>query len=183
MIIANIHNATTPKKIRVAEVFKNKVYKDIDLATHKHAEGSGVQDVKVLNALSSDSTESVDGAILSRLVEARDAKIRKRIRFALAPKHQVYANDALLLDKDRYTYRFILPESWDDNTLESLAEFIHRYLVWGSLADWYGEMGSAQSSWYESQLSLLEQEIADMLREPSIVSPPMQPFGPARNLL
>lgn len=168
------------KKERKVEIYKNEVYKDIDLYTHKHVEGSGSQDLRSRNAVSSDNSEDVDGSVIARYVEFWDAKLRKRIKFALADMTQEYSDDDLTLDDHMYRYRFLLPESFNDNTLRPLAEYIHRFLVWGGLFDWYSQFGSPQAAVYGSKLEELEDDIASLLRAPAVVKRPMQPFGPAR---
>lgn len=178
-----IDDQQAPKKIRLVEIFKNLVYKDIELYTYKHVEGAGVQDVKVGNAVSADGSEDMDGMVLARNVEFRDAQLRKRLRFALAPEDKAYANDGITIENNKYRYLFALPEKFKDSTLRALAEYIHRFLVYGAIYDWYLMLGMhQQAAAYGAQLEEIEQNIGDMLREPSVAKRPMQPFGPAEKI-
>ena len=80
-----------------------------------------------------------------------------------------------------YRYCFNVPVDFNDSTLRSVAEYIHRFLVWGTLYDWYmmmGDMGQAQA--YGSQLDDLVDKISSLLRGRSIQKRPMQPFGPRK---
>lgn len=173
-------DAEAARKYRVIEIYKNEVYKDIDLHTHKHVEGSGSEDLRARNAVSSDSTEDVDSAVIARYVEFRDAILRSHIRFALADKTREYAADPLTLDKNKYRYELIVPDDFNDNTMRPLAEFIHRFLVFGALYDWYAQFGDQrQAAICKGQMDGLEETIKSALRGGSIQKRPMQPFGPA----
>lgn len=171
------------KKLRVVEVYKESVYKDIEHYTYKHVEGAAIQDPKVGNAMSADQSEDMDGAILARNVEFRDAQLRRKLRFALAKNLQEYADDTLPLDNDKYRYAMLLPEVFNDSTLRALAEYIHRFLVFGAIYDWYLILGAqAQAAGYGTQLNEIEQTISDMLKEPTVTKKPLQPFGPAEKI-
>ena len=178
MILAQVNDEVV-KKNRTVEIYKNEVYKDIDLYTHKHTDGTVMPDNRVRNAVSSDVAENVDGAVIARYVEFRDAQLRNRIQFALTDITDEYADDDITMEDDMYRYHFVLPESFNDNTLRPLAEYIHRFLVFGALYDWYSQFGSAEAGVYGSQLDDLEEQITSALRGSSIVKRPMQPFGPA----
>lgn len=167
------------KKERLIEIYKNEVYKDIDLYTHKHVDAREDMGLRTGNAVSSDASENVDAAVIARYVEFRDAQLRNRIQFALAPYGEEYANDDITLEDNKYIYRLLLPQGFNDNTLRPLAEYIHRFLVFGALYDWYAQFGMPQAGVYGSQLDQLEEQINSALRGPSIVQRPMQPFGPA----
>ena len=171
-----------PKKLRKVEVFKNEVYKDIDLYTHKHVDAREDMGIRSGNAVSSDVTEKVDGAVISRYVEFRDAQLRAKVQFALVDRVQEHATDEISLDDNMYRYWFELPEEFDDNALRPLAEYIHRFLVWGALYDWYSQFGMAQATVYGSRLNELEEQIKSLLRGKNIVKRPLQPFGPAKKI-
>ena len=180
VIIINEESPLTDKKIRKVDIVKQAVYDDIDRLTYKNVDGSDVTDVRVRNAVSSDSSEHLDGAVIARYVSYRDAKLRLRFRYALAKYDKVSANDVLTLEQGIYRYLFSVPVQLDDIVLEPLAEFIHRYLVWGALYDWYVQFGyMKQASAYGSQLETLEEDMDELLRGTPIVKRPMQPFGPA----
>ena len=182
VILAIDTDTETPKKERVIEIYKNEVYKDVDLLTYKHVEGNAVQNPESRNAIASDVAEDMDGAVIVRYVEFRDARLRKRLQSVLVDRTQGYADDDLNLDDHKYRYRFRLPETFNDNLMEPLAEYIHRFLVWGALYDWYSQFGMPQAAVYGSQLDGLEEEISGILRSPSIAKRPMQPFGPAKKI-
>lgn len=173
-------NATTETKKRTVTISKASVYKDIDLYTHKTVDGSGEADNRVRNAKSSDSAETVDGAVIARNVEFRDAELRRRVRHVLADITRDEATDALTMDEANYVYEFDLPMDFDDNQLRPLAEYIHRFLLFGALYDWYSQFDMKQARFYGEQLEDIEDGIDGILRSTHIVKRPLQPFGPSK---
>lgn len=182
MMLTKIHKAETPKKLRTIPIYKNGVYEDIDLYTHKYVDGSDIEDLRIRNAVSSDSSETVDGTLISRYVEFRDAQLRSRMRTALVETEAEGADNDLMVEEGAYIYNLSLPEAFDDNLLKPLAEYIHRYLVFGTLYDWYAQFGMRQAAVYGEMLNGLESKINSIVRGPSIHKRPMQPFGPAKPL-
>lgn len=169
-------------KERTIEIYKNEVFKDIELYTYKHIEASALQDVKARNAVQADNSENMDGAVLARYVEFRDAQLRNKLQFALNETTVEYADDDITMQDNKYRYNLVLPESFNDKMLRPLAEYIHRFLVWGALYDWYSQFGMQQAGIYGSQLDKIEEQISGILRGPSITKRPLQPFGPAHKI-
>lgn len=168
------------RKGRTIEIFKNEVYKDIDLYTHKHVDAHEEMGLRTGNAISSDNSENVDGAVIARYVEFRDAELRNRIQFALSEMTDEYANDDLTLDSNKYVYHLVVPDGFNDNALQPLAQYFHRFLVWGALYDWYSQFGMPQAAVYDPK-GILD-NIIGSLRGPSTVKRPLQPFGPANKI-
>ena len=175
-----INDEEVQTKLRKVTVYKREVYEDIEMFTYKHVEGSQIEGAERRNATSADTTEALDGRIVVRLVSFRDAQLRKLMPFAMAKRKDLGADDVNDLDDDRYHYWLKLPEDWDDNLLEPLAQYFHRFLVWGALYDWYGQLGNPQANFFAKDLETLEAEIDNTLRTPSICKKPLQPFGPAK---
>lgn len=167
-------------KRRTVRIYKSEIAKSIDLLTHKHVDGSALDSPRVGNAVSSDSTEDVDAAVIAEYAEFRDAQLRKRMRFALAPILDVAEDDRITLEDKAYVYNLDVTETFDDNALKPLARYIHRYLVFGALADWYAQFGMSLADYYGRQLDSIEEQISSILRGLSIVKVPLQPFGPAK---
>lgn len=172
------------KKIRVIDIFKEDVYKSIEAITQKRTDAQGdAVEVKVKDALAADSAEDLDGLVLSEHVAIRDAALRKRLQRVLVRENVLRADNHLEADEKKFTYVLRLPDSFADTTLKPLARFMHRYIVYGVLFDWYSEMGLVQqASIYGPQMTQMEEEIAGALKGPSIVNRPAQPFGPAGKL-
>lgn len=169
------------KKSRTVTIYKNKVYKDIDLYTHKHVDASDSQNVQARNAVSSDTAESVDGAVISQYVEFRDARLRDLLQFALKDDMVAAADNSITLEEETYLYEFEVKDSFRDITLKTVAQYMHRYLVFGALSDWYGQFGDMKlSEYYGMQANALEETIKSIMRGPSIAKRPLQPFGPQK---
>lgn len=168
------------KKRRLIEIYKNNVYKDIELITFKHTDAN-VPDPKVNNAIAADNAEAVDGVTIARYVEFRDAQLRNRLQRYLAPVDAHYADDELG-PQSKYVYPFLLDERFNDSTLRAVAEYIHRFLVYGALYDWYAQFGSAQAGIYAKEVDGLLDRISAMFQAPSIAKRPLQPFGPAQKI-
>lgn len=178
MIVARYKYDELPKKIRRIDIIKEEVFRDMERLSYKYAEGKDAVATPTGDTIAADTTEKLDGAIAARHLAYRDAKLRTFVRHSLAEETRVRAND--VKDTDAVlTYIFNLPLGFADAVLQSLAELIHRYLVWGILRDWYASIGSEQASVYDAELSALEEEIDSLLRTPSRTKRPMQPFGPA----
>ena len=125
----------------------------------------------------------IDGHLAVRHLEFRDAKLRKKlVRFIKNEDEVITANDTIDLSST-FVYDFELPVIFKDSMLDPLKDYIHRYLVWGGLFDWYGaSLGSDQAEWFRGELKDLEDAIVGMLSLPSIVKRPIQPFGPAKKM-
>ncbi len=178
-VVQYIEETRTSTKPRTVTVIKQEVYKDVELHTFKHTEGAQMQSAKQENAVSADTTENLDGAVVARLVKFRDAQLRRLLTSSLAKREHREADDVLDLE-DVFKYCLDLSEDFNDELLRSLAEYFHRFLVWGALYDWYSQMGMyRQAAVYKGELDDIESAINDMVRTPSIVKRPLQPFGPA----
>lgn len=180
MIIQTINDEATTKKSRTIEIIKNEVFTHIDLHTYKFVDASGNPDVRTRNAISSDHAEEADGMIIGRNVEFWEAKLRRMIHGMLESVDVVYANDELNITASKYVYNLSLPESFDDNLLEPMASYMHRFIAFGALYDWYTMIGNTQmAANYKAQLKEAEDAIKSMSRGGSIAARPMQPFGPS----
>lgn len=168
-------------KVRRVDVYKQAVYDDVDLLTYKWMEASPLENPQQKNAVASDTTEKLDGRIVARLVAFREAKLRRHIEYALLDEKDMYASDVIPIMDDFFLFMLKLDPEFNEGLLDSLAEYFHRFIVWGALYDWYGSIGmDKQAEFYKKGLDDIEDEITNALRTPSIAKRPMQPFGPAR---
>lgn len=177
-----IMNEEAPaRKDRLVKIYKNNVLSDIERFSYKHAEGVQL-DVKVSNAISADNSENLDGNILAEYVEFRDAKLRKKLSAYLAQEAVTQADDEHE-SEGLFEYHLSLPMEFKDSNLKPLARFIHRYLVWGALFDWYSQFNMSVAGVYGSQLETIEDSITDFVKVPSVAKRPLQPFGPAKKMI
>ncbi len=180
MITVTTEAQTAQTKTRKVTIHKPEVYSDIDAATFKFADANPTGAVRQENAIASDTSEKLDRKVVASLVEYRDALLRKKLQSRLAVSSEVESADDILDDTEQYFfYMFDMPQEYNDTQLRPLAIFIHRYLVYGALYDWYLQMGSVQASYYRGQLDEVESAVLSNLRSPSATKRPLQPFGPA----
>lgn len=150
-------------KERTVTIYKQKLYEDIDAESYKFAEARLEKSPQQTNATASDTAERLDGHIIARLVENCDARLRKRMAQYLKKEGVVTDADNLMVLDASLTYTFVLSSEFPDTMLESLKNYIHRYIVWGSLADWYGaSLGSEQANWFRSTLKDTEDAIVGL---------------------
>lgn len=108
---------------------------------------------------------SRDEAVLLRMLEDRDAQLRENIAFCLE-------NSAA--ESGSLTYNVIDNEV--NGFAASLKALLRRYLVDGTLLDWYTRSGVV-SSITEETIEDLELRIVCLIRN-GFVKKPLQPFGP-----
>lgn len=168
-----------PKKEKTITIYKQNVYNEVDAKSYKYAESRPDMSPQQGNAVASDSSERLDGHVITRNVELRDAMLREKIDFALKDDAVVTeSNDKLTLE-DSFVYNLMLYPEFKDALVAPLTKFIHRYLVSGALLDWYTSIGDSQASVYEKEVKTLENTIHNMLIGPVVRKRPLQPFGPA----
>lgn len=179
--IAQQYNPADPTKERHITIHKSELYKDIDAVTYKHADALALPSLQQSDAISSDSRDNkLDSHLIERYVEYRDAKLRKFLQFALAEETRETA-DNYMDSSDTFEYDLVLSEEFRDSSLKALAICIHRYLLWGTLYDWYAyALGNPQANVYATELRSAENEILSLVRTSSVAKRPLQPFGPAR---
>jgi len=161
-VIQNVPYVLT--KEREVTINKQRLYEDIDSESYKYADAQADLSTQQGNATSSDTAERLDGHIIARLVEHCDAKLRKRLmRYIKNATEVISSNDDMVLDSS-FVYTFILSTEFNDSMMEPFTNYIHRYLVWGALYDWYGaSVGSNQAKWFEKTLKETEDAIVKLV--------------------
>lgn len=159
---------------------KQRVLECIDALTFKRVDGvMADQAEQVRNALSSDSTESLDKSLLHNYMEGRDAELRARLAFCLVSEDDEclsFSNDSLS-EELSFVYELNAPDHYNKDTLKALTQKIHKYFIDGVAYDWYSRQGIAHSVG-AVELDAMLTDIVVSLRKP-FVRRPLQPFGPA----
>ena len=165
-------------KLATITLYKTLVLASIDAQTFKRVDGVlSAESDQMKNALSSDSDENLDKYILHEHMEKRDANLRRRLTFCLVSESGVLAaSNILKVDEPTFDYDLMVPDTFDQQRLQSLARKMHDYMVQGSLYDWYATQ-NMKGNVSATELEDMESEIVSMLR-PSCVKRPLQPFGP-----
>lgn len=164
-----------PYKIRRIIIDIPTVHNEIDQATFRRSDAAyGDQSARFRNAVSSDSTEKLDGLVVRRLTDYRDADVRRKLAWCIIRTQAVVAGN-IPQYKDAYVYEMKLPLDFNDEMLGVVATKIDEYLVKGSLKGWYDECGVDCPAY---DLDGMLEDISSTLRG-SHVRMPLQPFGPA----
>ena len=161
-------------------IYKKAILEDIDAQTFKRVDGVlAAEPDQVKNALSSDSSETLDEHILHRHMEQRDAAIKRRLTFCLAPDVEDLSVDNLLeIDIPTFVYKLLVPDTCDKQRLKVIAQKMHNYIVNGAIYDWYSTQ-NMKGNVSAAELESMEDDIVCMLRS-SFVKRPLQPFGPKK---
>lgn len=178
-----VFDDTTNTKVRTITLYKKAIHYDIDALTYKLTEATmqGV-DQKAKSAVASDYTDAFDNSVLERLTDYRNATLRRRMQFCL------YTEDVEITSFDnkpkseekKYEFKLKLPIGFKDTGLETLGTKMHEYMVKGGLLDWYIQTGvSVNLTPLQAQVTELEDSIINMIRVPSSMKKPLQPFGPS----
>lgn len=165
-------------KTRTITIYKNEVHYDCEADAFKLMDVMSA-DVKTKNAIAADSSDMLDGRMLSRLTDLRDAMVRKRLAFCLATESHLESNDLPSSDS-QYIYTLELADEFNDNMLNSVKTFIHEFLVRGTLYDWYSKCNVNPNPIRKDELDDLLNKIAGELRGKSWIKVPFQPFGPKK---
>lgn len=167
------------KRARIV-IYKAEVDHDIDAATYKRTDAAldGSSD-RQQNAISSDAAEDLDGSLIARYRDRRDARLRERLKYCLKrdPNEVMECDNILNLDR-AYVYELLVDESVTPEDIKSATTRIHEYIVRGTLYDWYLGAG-IQPTDSEESIQALEDNVAASLRGRSWGHRPLQPFGPA----
>lgn len=156
-------------KHRKITLHKNMIFHDIDVQSYKLAETSVEGSTK--DKIASDSEDRLDGAVLTQLMEAREAEIRKKLAFCLDPLTLVEIDNTTTLEPD-YVFMFRLPVSFNDNELRVAVKLMHEYMVKATLMDWYTHIGTNFGGAYAVEVAQLESRITDIFRKPGFVNHP-----------
>lgn len=165
-------------KNRKIILHKDQLLYDVEGLAYKYAEANGLEG-KAKNTLAADHNEKLDGRLLSRMIDSRDAQLRKRLRFALVPTTKEVACDNPAENKE-FIYELSLSDKFDDNLLEVVKVQMHEYVVRGALLDWYKRLGIQTIAVDAGEILEIEESIVSSLRTPSYTKAPLQPFGPRK---
>lgn len=167
-------------KERTITLYKKAIHFDIDALTYKLTEATMHNvDQKAKSAVASDREDSFDATVLGRLTDYRDATLRRRMQFCIKEEEVISFDNKPKTDPS-YDYTLILPEGFKDSNLQNLGTKMHEYLVKGGLLDWYVQTGvNVNITPLQAQVNELEDSIVNMIRVPSTLRKPLQPFGPS----
>jgi len=131
---------TTYMKEWTATVSRKDVYFEIDSLSHYYAEASGGENLVRDNRVATETASGGQKRIIKRLCDHRASDLRVALaRFIKPISPTATASDALV-DAD-WSFNLCVPTEAEDNTLATLTDLMHDYIVNGSLQDYYAEIG------------------------------------------
>lgn len=165
-------------KTRKIILHKDEILYDVEGYAYKFTEAAGLEG-KAKNTVAADHNETLDGRLLARMMDARDAQLRKKLKFAVfASSTEVSCNKPD--EAQEYVYSLWLADKFDDTLLGAIKVQMHEYIVRGTLLDWYKRLNIQSNAVDAGEIVELEESIASSLRTPSYTRAPLQPFGPAK---
>ena len=172
------HTIVINMKTRTIILHKDEILYDIEGLAYKFAESTALEG-KAKNILAADHEETLDGRLLSRMINARFVQLKNCVTFALAPVTQETSCNIPNNDTD-YILTLSLNDKFNDNMLDVVQTKMHEYIVTGVLLDWYKRLGLQTAAVDSGEILELEESIVSVLRTPSYTKKPLQPFGPSK---
>lgn len=164
------------EKRRRLVLYKNNILHDIDVLSYKLAETSIQGDVK--DSVASDSEDALDGSVMGRLMDSREASLRKKLGFCLN-EAEIFEVSNSSEPEEQYIYDFHLPVSFKDIELKTAVSLMHDYLVKATLMDWYTHIGTTFGAALSIDVLQLESKVVDIFRKPGFVSHPEMIYCPS----
>ena len=165
-------------KTRNIILHKAEILYDVEGLAYKFTEAAGLEG-KAKNTVAADHNETLDGRLLSRMMDARDAQLRRKLRFAVFPSSATESCNKPDEEQD-YVYNLWVADKFEDALLGAIKVQMHEYIVRGTLLDWYKRLNIQSNAVDAGEVAELEESIASSLRTPSYTRVPLQPFGPAK---
>lgn len=159
---------------------KEELLYDIDALTHKTTEARidmpEKDSVKSTYAIKTDESE-LDRSLLTRMLDYRDSQLRTIMTKYLPEVEEVSFDDTLRDDVAEYLYSLEMRDDWNSNLLKPLTDKIHRYLVYGTLYDYYLKV-SPELAKSLGDIDEIKEAILDILRKrkKDIFIRPLRPF-------
>ncbi len=163
-------------KRRKITLHKNNIVHDIDVLSYKLAETS--VDEPARDNVASDSETGLDGAVIAKLMDAREASLRKKLGFCLEDEEIIEIDNTEDLEPD-YVFELRLPIGFDDKELKTAVRLMHDYLVKGTLLDWYVSIGTNFGAPLTGDVLLTESKVVDIFRKPGFVNHPDMIYWPS----
>lgn len=131
-------------KTRTVTLKKKDIFHDIDMLSLSFSRVAGGDDVRKTDALATDTTTTNGIRNFTRLADKRMSDIRQLLAEFLASTTQATGNDMLVTSD--YVLNLSVTTEMADATLDSIIALMHDYIVKGSLADWYTEIGTGPAA-------------------------------------
>ena len=155
---------TTNIKDWTITIKKKDVFFDIDILSLYFAEVVAGDSPVKSDRIAAETAKPGQARVFKRLCDHRLSDIKQLLEKFITPTistSSTRTEDDTLATGD-WTINLTITDEADDNTLPTITDLVHDYLVSGALADWYAQVGIANN---RESLNLRAQNDYDRIRE------------------
>lgn len=122
---------------------------------------------------------SRDKQIIEDMIELRKIQLAKKLRFASVKATRITGEN--LTDETKgYNISFSVSDKFDITLTEDTKMLILNYLTKGVTLDWCNKKGVPTTEVTSEAVFQIEDDLISLLRSPSYLKVPLQPFGPRK---
>lgn len=130
---------TLNTKSRTITIKKADVYFDVDKLSLDYSDIAAADAPVKADRIATETQAAGGERIIRRMCDHRMSDIRQLLQKFITPTNVTTADDTL--DTGNWVIGITITTEAEDNTLASIADLIHDYIVTGALADWYAQLG------------------------------------------
>lgn len=135
-------------KTRTITILKKDIFFDVDAATHVFAKATETENLRRADALESDTLDPLRVSMVTRYADRHVAELKERLSRFLTSETQT-AHSATISTNTSYIFSLYVEDAFQDEVLEALGSAMEQYVADGCIADWYKDVGDAQSTAYQ----------------------------------
>lgn len=125
---------------------------------------------------------SRDKQIIEEKIELRKIQLVKKLRFASVKAAKITGEN--LTDEDKgYNISLSVSDKFDIALTEDTKMLILNYLIKGVALDWCNKKGVTTTEITAEEVFQIEDDLISLLRSPSYLKAPLQPFGPKKSIV
>ena len=131
---------TANTKERTITVNKKDVFFDIDFLSLKYSEGSSEDDIIRADRVATETQDTGGNRIVTRLCDHRVSDLRQVLRKFIKSTTSSSATNTLN-NAMNWVFTIVISNEAEDNTIATLGDLFHDYIVSGAAADYYIHVG------------------------------------------
>lgn len=120
-------------------VKKADVFFDIDMLSLAYSEMAAADAPLKADHIATETASDGGRRIITRMCDHRVSDLRQLLEKFIAPVTATTANDTLVTGD--WTFNIRISVEAEDNTLATITDLCHEYIVSGALADYYAQIG------------------------------------------
>lgn len=118
----------------------------------------------------------LDRNLILRLIDRREADLRMILMPYEEDDDSVSENNELnATSNGTFIFALTMPDTWKNSLIKPLTAYMHRYLVWGVLFDYYSTVAPELAASYDT-LQTERDVITALSKRITAVKAPLQPF-------